>query len=339
MNSHNIPRKTSMPVFQSTRLLDQLREQIRYLHYSLRTEEAYVYWVKKFVRFHGLKHPRDMGQAEVEAVLTYLAPQRKVSVSTHRQALSALLFLCQKGPGVALPWMDALARPVPKKRIPVVLTRSEVQAVLGKLEGQHKLLASLLYGCGLRLLEGLRLRVKDVDFDHNVIVVRDAKGGKDRVVMLPHSLVPALKDQFLQSHALWTQDRAQQLPGVEMPHALDAKYPKAGQTWAWHWVFAQSTVSTDPRSKLVRRHHAYDQTFQRAFKQAVQSALIVKPATPHTLRHSFATHLLQSGTDIRTVQELLGHSDVSTTMIYTHVLKVAAGGTASPLDALNHAAA
>lgn len=256
-----------MPVFQSTRLLDQLREQIRYLHYSLRTEEAYVYWVKKFIRFHGLKHPRDMGQAEVEAFLTYLATQRKISVSTHRQALSALLFLYQKVLGVALPWMDELARPVPKKRIPVVLTRSEVQAVLGKLDGQHKLLASLLYGCGLRLLEGLRLRVKDVDFDRNVIIVRDAKGGKDRVVMLPHSLVPALKDQFLQSHALWTQDRAQQLPGVEMPHALDAKYPKAGQTWGWHWVFAQSTVSTDPRSRVVRRHHAYDQTFQRAFKQ------------------------------------------------------------------------
>ena len=323
-----------MPVFQSTRLLDQLREQIRYLHYSLRTEEAYVYWVKKFVRFHGLKHPRDMGQAEVEAFLTFLATQRQVSVSTHRQALSALLFLYQKVLGVALPWMDELARPVPKKRIPVVLTRSEVQAVLGMLEGQHRLLASLLYGCGLRLLEGLRLRVKDVDFDRNVIIVRDAKGGKDRVVMLPHSLVPALKDQFRQSHALWTKDRAQNLPGVEMPHALDAKYPKAGQTWGWHWVFAQSTVSTDPRSRVVRRHHAYDQTFQRAFKQAVQAALIVKPATPHTLRHSFATHLLQAGTDIRTVQELLGHSDVSTTMIYTHVLKVAAGGTASPLDAL-----
>ena len=336
MNSHNISRKTSTPVFRSTRLLDQLREQIRYLHYSLRTEEAYVYWVKNFVRFHGLKHPRDMGQAEVEAFLTYLATQRKVSVSTHRQALSALLFLYQKVLGVALPWMEELARPVPKKRIPVVLTRSEVQAVLGKLEGQHKPLASLLYGCGLRLLEGLRLRVKDVDFDRNVIIVRDAKGGKDRVVMLPQSLVPALKDQFRQSHALWTLDRAQQLPGVDMPHALDAKYPKAGKTWAWHWVFAQSTVSTDPRSGVVRRHHAYDQTFQRAFKQAMQAALIVKPATPHTLRHSFATHLLQSGTDIRTVQELLGHSDVSTTMIYTHVLKVAAGGTASPLDALHH---
>ena len=334
MNSHNSSRKTSTPVFRSTRLLDQLREQIRYLHYSLRTEEAYVYWTKKFVRFHGLKHPREMGRQEVEAFLSHLATERKVSVSTHRQALSALLFLYQKVLGVGLPWMDELARPVPKKRIPVVLNCAEVQAILGKLEGQHKLLASLLYGCGLRLMEGLRLRVKDVDFDRNVIIVRDGKGGKDRVVMLPHSLVPALKDQFRQSHVLWTQDRARQVPGVEMPHALDAKYPKAGQTWAWHWVLAQNTLSTDPRSQVVRRHHAYDQTFQRAFKQAVLAALIVKPATPHTPRHSFATHLLQSGTDIRTVQELLGHSDVSTTMIYTHVLKVAAGGTASPLDVL-----
>ena len=276
-----------------------------------------------------------MGQVEVETFLTYLATQRKVSVSTHRQALSALLFLYQKVLGIELPWMDDLARPVPKKRIPVVLTRTEVQAVLSRLEGQHKVLASMLYGCGMRLLEGLRLRVKDVDFERNVIIVRDGKGGKDRVVMLPHSLAPALKDQFHQSHTLWAQDRAQQLPGVETPHALDAKYPKAGQTWGWHWVFAQATLFTDPRSKTVRRHHAYDQTFQRAFKQAVQAALIVKPATPHTLRHSFATHLLQAGTDIRTVQELLGHSDVSTTMIYTHVLKVAAGGTASPLDALS----
>ena len=334
MNSHNNPRKSSTPLFQSTRLLDQLREQIRYLHYSLRTEEAYVYWVKNFIRFHNLAHPRELGQVQVEAYLTYLAVQRKVSVSTHRQALSALLFLYQKVLGVALPWMDELARPVPKKRIPVVLTRTEVLAIFSHLRGEHKVLASLLYGCGMRLFEGLRLRVKDVDFDRKVIVVRDAKGGKDRVVMLPISLLDALKNQCRQSHALWTQDRANQVPGVEMPHALDAKYPKAGQTWAWHWVFAQGTLSTDPRSKTVRRHHAYDQTFQRAFKHAVQTALILKPATPHTLRHSFATHLLQAGTDIRTVQELLGHSDVSTTMIYTHVLKVAAGGTASPLDTL-----
>ena len=334
MNSHNISRKTSTPVLRSTRLLDQLREQIRYLHYSLSTEEAYVYWVKNFIYFHGKRHPREMGQVQVEAYLTYLAVQRKVSVATHRQALSALLFLYQKVFGIELPWMDDLARPVPKRRIPVVMTRPEVQAVLGHLQGQNKVLASLLYGCGLRLMEGLRLRVKDVDFDRKLIIVRDGKGGKDRVVMLPLSLVAALKNQFRQSHALWAQDRANKLPGVEMPHALDAKYPKAGQTWAWHWVFAQATVSTDPRSKLVRRHHAYDQTFQRAFKLAVQAALVVKPATPHTLRHCFATHLLQSGTDIRTVQELLGHSDVSTTMIYTHVLKVAADGTASPLDAL-----
>ena len=203
MNSYNSSRKTSIPVLRSTRLLDQLREQIRYLHYSLRTEEAYVYWVKKFIRFHQMRHPRDMGQPEVEAFLTMLAVQRKVSASTHRQALSALLFLYQKVFGLELAWMDDLARPVPRKRIPVVLTRSEVQALLGKLEGQHKLLASLLYGCGLRLMEGLRLRVKDVDFDRSVVIVRDAKGGKDRVVMLPHSIVPALKDQFRQSHVLW----------------------------------------------------------------------------------------------------------------------------------------
>jgi integron integrase len=335
MNSHNNSRKTSIPVFKSTRLLDQLREQIRYLHYSLRTEEAYVYWVKKFIHFSALRHPRDMGQIEVQAFLTHLATQRKVSVSTHRQALSALLFLYQKVLGVTLPWMDDMARPVPKKRIPVVLTKSEVQAVLGHLEGVHKVLASLLYGCGLRLMEGLRLRVKDVDFERHAIIVRDGKGGKDRVVMLPHSLVPALQNQLRQSHTLWAQDRAAQLPGVEMPHALDAKYPRAGQTWGWHWVFAQDTVSTDPRSQVVRRHHAYDQTFQRAFKHAVQTSLVLKPATPHTLRHSFATHLLQAGTDIRTVQELLGHSDVSTTMIYTHVLKIAASGTASPLDLLS----
>ena len=339
MNSHIGSRKTSTPAFQSTRLLDQLREQIRYLHYSLRTEQAYVFWVRKYIHCHRLRHPRDMGSPEVQAFLTMLAVERKVSVSTHRQALSALLFLYQKVLGVSLPWLDELERPVPKRRIPVVLTRAEVQAVLGNLEGQHQLFASLLYGCGLRLMEGLRLRVKDVDFERHVIIVRDGKGGKDRVVMLPHSIVPTLTNQFRQSHALWAQDRAQNVAGVELPYALEAKYPRAGQTWAWHWVFAQASLSTDPRSKVVRRHHAYDQTFQRAFKQALQAAGIPKPATPHTLRHSFATHLLQSGTDIRTVQELLGHSDVSTTMIYTHVLKVAAGGTASPLDGLEAAPA
>ena len=334
MNSTNNVRTPSTPVFKSTRLLDQCRELLRYVHYSLRTEEAYLGWVKKFIRFHGLRHPRDMAQAEVEQFLTHLAVERRVSVSTHRQALSALLFLYQRVLGVELPWMDALARPVPKKRIPVVLSRDEVQRVLSHLKGEPLLLASLLYGGGLRLMEGLRLRVKDVDFEHQTLIVRDAKGGKDRVVMLPVSVVPALKVQLSKSHNLWTKDRAAGLPGVEMPDALAVKYPRAGQSWAWHWVFPQADTSTDPRSGIVRRHHAYDQTFQRAFKLAAQQALIAKPATPHTLRHSFATHLLQSGTDIRTVQELLGHSDVSTTMIYTHVLKAAAGGTASPLDRL-----
>lgn len=341
MNSTNKARNSSTPVFKSTRLLDQCREQLRYLLYNLRTEEAYLGWVKKFIRFHGLRHPRDMAQEEVEQFLTHLAVDRRVSVSTHRQALSALLFLYQRVLGVELPWMDALARPVPKKRIPVVLFRDEVQRVLShRLEppqGEHLLLASLLYGGGLRLMESLRLRVKDVDFEHQTLIVRDAKGGKDRVVMLPVSVVPALKVQLSKSHDLWTKDRATGLPGVEMPDALAVKYPRAGQSWAWHWVFPQSDTSTDPRSGVVRRHHAYDQTFQRAFKLAARQALIAKPATPHTLRHSFATHLLQSGTDIRTVQELLGHSDVSTTMIYTHVLKVAAGGTASPLDRLPQA--
>jgi integron integrase len=337
MNSTKTTRNSINPIFKSVRLLDQLREQIRYLHYSLRTEEAYVFWVRKFIHFHHLRHPRDMGQKQVEAFLSHLATERHVSVSTHRQALSALLFLYKQVFGVSLPWMDEMARPVPKKRIPVVLTKGEVQAVLACIQKEHALFASLLYGCGLRLFEGLRLRVKDVDFDRRAIVVREAKGGKDRAVMLPNSLAPALKEQLAASHAMWAQDRAAMLPGVELPHALERKYPRAGQSWAWQWVFPQASTSVDPRSGLVRRHHAYDQTFQRAFKLAVQKATIAKPATPHTLRHSFATHLLQAGTDIRTVQELLGHSDVSTTMIYTHVLKVTGGGVSSPLDQLEMA--
>lgn len=241
------------------------------------------------MRFHGLRHPRDMGRDEVISQPPgHRAQSRRVNAPP---SLGALLFLYQHVLGTQLPWMDELVRPVPRKRIPVVLTGTQVQAVLDHLDGQHKLFAALLYGCGLRLMEGLRLRVKDVDFDHHVIVVRDGKGGKDRVVMLPRTLVPALKDPLNQSRLLWAQDRAAQVPGVEMPHVLDAKYPRAGQTWGWHWVFAQATLSTDPRSGVQRRHHAYDQTFQRAFKHAAQAALIAQPAKPHCLRHSFATHL------------------------------------------------
>lgn len=338
MNSYNMDdkpsRKAARPPLQSKRLLDQVRERLRYLHYSLNTEQTYVYWVRWFVRFHGLRHPKEMGAPEVEAFLTMLATERKVSPSTHRQALSALLFLYKEVLGQDLPWLQDIGRPIPRKHIPVVLTREEVQAVLDLMEGVVGLLARLLYGTGMRHNEGLSLRVKDVDFDRLLIVVRDGKGGKDRVVMLPRALVQPLREQLAVSHALWTADRAVQRPGVYMPHALDAKYPRAGQTWAWHWVFPSPVISTDPRSGIERRHHLYEQRLPRALKQALSQAGIHKHATVHTLRHSFATHLLQGGTDIRTVQELLGHSDVSTTMIYTHVLKVASGQTVSPLDSM-----
>lgn len=322
------------PPLQSKRVLDQLRERIRYLHYSLKTEEAYLFWSRAYIRFHGVRHPKDMGAAEVEAFLTHLTNTRRVSVSTHKQALSALLFLYREVIGVDLPWMNEMARPTTPRRIPSVLTIEEVAALLSKTEGETGLLARLLYGTGMRLMEGLRLRVKDLDVHRKVITVREAKGGKDRVVMLPQVLATPMSEQLDKARAVWTADRAAQQPGVETPHALDRKYPRAGETWAWFWVFPSPTLATDPRSGVIRRHHLYEQRLQRALKLAVTEAGIAKPVSVHTLRHSFATHLLQAGTDIRTVQELLGHSDVSTTMIYTHVLKMAAGTTRSPLDAL-----
>lgn len=297
--------KPGTPVLRSTRLLDQVRERIRYLHYSLNTEKAYLHWVRFFIRWHGrigeMRHPRDMGAAEVEAFLNMLANERKVSASTHNQALRAILFLYREVLGIDLPWLDGVNRPAQKRRIPSVLTKEEVSALFQFLDGDMRLLAQLLYGTGMRLMEGLRLRIKDVDFDRHVIIVREAKGNKDRVVMLPRSLAPRLRQQLGAARSVWEQDRQAQRNGVQTPHALEQKYPKVGSTWGWFWLFPSPTLSIDPVSV-------------------------------HTLRHSFATHLLQAGTDIRTVQELLGHSDVSTTMIYTHVLKVAAGGTASPLD-------
>ena len=331
--------KPGGPPLQSLRLVDQVRERARYLHYSLATEKVYLYWVRFFVRWHGLRHPRDMGVAEVEAFLTMIANERKVSASTHNQALSALLFLYREVLAMQLPWMDNIRRPANRRRIPSVLTRDEVAAVLALLDGEVGLLARLLYGTGMRLMEGLRLRIKDVDFDRQAIVVREAKGNKDRVVMLPRSLAPELRAQLLASRATWEADRQNQKGGVDVPHALQAKYPQVGRTWAWFWMFPSPTYSIDPHTGVVRRHHLFEERLQRGLKRAVAQAGIPKPVSVHTLRHSFATHLLQAGTDIRTVQELLGHSDVSTTMIYTHVLKVAAGGTASPLDALAPAAA
>ena len=330
--------KPRNPPLQSARLLDQVRERIRYLHYSLSTEKTYLYWVRFYVRWHGrngtMTHPRDMGAKQVEAFLTMLATERKVSASTHNQALSALLFLYREVLEENLPWLTDINRPTQVRRIPSVLTKDEVAGLLAVMDGEAALLARLLYGTGMRLMEGMRLRVKDVDFDRHVIIVREAKGNKDRVVMLPRSLAPALRHQLLAARALWQADRQAQRAGVQVPDALEVKYPRLGQTWGWCWMFPSPTLSIDPRSGIERRHHLFEERLQRALKRAVPLAGIVKPVSVHTLRHSFATHLLQSGTDIRTVQELLGHSDVSTTMIYTHVLKVAAGGTASPLDAL-----
>lgn len=319
------------------RLLDALREQIRLMHYSLRTEEAYVQWVRSFVHFHGLRHPADLASADVQSFLTWLASERQVAPSTHRQALSALLFLYQKVLRQDLPWMREIGRPTQERRLPVVLSADQVARLLARLDLQqapHGLLGRLLYGTGMRLMEVLRLRVKDIEFERRAIIVREGKGAKDRVVMLPASLVAPLRAQLAQARALWSADRASGLAGVHLPHALARKYPRAAESWAWFWVFPQAARSMDPRTGTLRRHHWQDQTFQRAFKRALDGTGIARQASPHTLRHSFATHLLQAGYDIRTVQELLGHADVSTTMIYTHVLKLGGGAVRSPLDGL-----
>ena len=323
-----------LPPLQATRLLDQVRERVRYFHYSVRTEEAYVFWVKGYVNFHGLRHPRELGVPDIERYLSHLANERHVAGATHRQAMSALLFLYERVLGIELPWLGEIGRPKGSPKLPVVLTPEEVSTLLSLLDERYQLLGQLLYGTGMRLMEGLRLRVKDIDFGHHAIVVRDGKGGKDRTVMLPTRLIAPLKAQLQCAKRLWEQDRASGHSGVWMPNALEAKYPRQGQTWAWHWVFPADDLSVCPQTGVERRHHLYEGGFQRAFKRALTLSQIPKPASPHTLRHSFATHLLQARYDIRTVQELLGHSDVSTTMIYTHVLKVGGGGVQSPLDTL-----
>jgi integron integrase len=325
----------TLPPLRSVRLLDQVRERIRSLHYSRKTEQAYLLWIKGFIRFHGIRHPAELGGPEVEAYLSWLANERRVSVSTHRQALSALLFLYTKVLQTNLPWLRELGRPREQKRLPVVLTQLEVAAVLRGLSGLNSLLGRLLYGTGMRIHEAMQLRVKDVDFGQRAILVRHGKGGKDRTLMLPQTLEEPLREQLRQAHALWLQDTAQQRAGVQVPNALDRKYPRAGQSWAWFWVFPQARLSTDPISGVVRRHHVHEDGFQRAFKVALHGAGLAKPATPHSLRHCFATHLLQEGYDIRTVQQLLGHADVATTMIYTHVLKLGGGAVRSPLDRLS----
>lgn len=314
------------------RLLEQVAAAIRVRHYSLRTERTYCGWVKDFVRWSGLRHPSEMGAAEVEAYLSMLATQRNVSGSTQNQALAALLFLYKNVLGVELPWLDNLTRAKKAARLPVVLSQAEVAAILARTNGLNGLVIRLLYGSGMRLMEALRLRVKDLDFAANIILVRGGKGDKDRVVPLPASLADALRDQLAQRQKMHNIDLARGMVDVELPNALARKYPNAAKEWIWQYLFAAADYSTDPRTGAHRRHHLHEKGIQRAMRRAVLDARITKPASCHTLRHSFATHLLESGTDIRTIQELLGHSDVATTMIYTHVARHGAAGAISPLD-------
>lgn len=317
---------------RSPRLLDQVREAIRMRHYSIRTEQAYVQWIRRFILFHDKRHPGDMGAAELTAFLSDLATQHHVAASTQNQALHAILFLYRDVLKLRLPWLNEIQRAKKPQRLPVVFTREEVRALLAQMQGTLWLMATLIYGSGLRLLECLRLRVKDVDFQYKQLVIRDAKGHKDRVTMLPSSLIDPLRTHLARVRQLHERDLRDGFGRVSLPTALATKYPQAEREWGWQYVFPSSRRSIDPRSGSERRHHAPEDALQRAVKQALRKANIVKPGSVHTLRHSFATHLLESGYDIRTVQELLGHADVKTTMIYTHVLNRGGRGVVSPVD-------
>jgi integron integrase len=314
------------------KLMDVAREKMRTRHMAYRTEQAYLQWVRRYIAYHNRRHPRDLGGAEVEAFLTHLAVDRKVSASTQSQALQALLFLYRVVLGVELPWLDNVTRARRPRRLPVVLSRAEVGAILGRLDGTHWLVASLLYGSGLRVLEALRLRVKDVLIERLELVVRDAKGGKDRVTVLPGILEAPVRKHLQELRAWFEKERVRGAPGVSLPFALAGKYRGASTSWGWQYLFPAPSLCRDPYGGGMIRHHLHEQAIQRAVKEAVRGAGIVQPATCHTFRHCFATHLLEDGYDIRTVQELLGHSDVKTTMIYTHVIKKGAKGVKSPLD-------
>ena len=317
---------------RTPKLLERVRECCRVRHYSRRTERAYVGWIRRFVIDSGMRHPREMGAPEVEAFLTRLATDRQVAASTQNQALAALLFLYRVVLEVDLPWLDSVVRAKRPQRLPVVLSRAEVTALLACLDGVCGLIANLLYGSGLRVLECLRLRVKDVDFARHEIVVRGGKGDKDRHVPLPARAVEALHHQLAYARVVHQQDIERGHGECRLPHALARKYPSAGREWAWQFVFPSRKLSRDPLDGMLRRHHVDESVPQRALKRAVATCGLAKPATCHTLRHSFATHLLEDGYDIRTIQELLGHKDVATTQIYTHVLNRGGRGVVSPLD-------
>lgn len=317
---------------RAPRLLDQVRARCRRLNYSVRTERAYVGWIRRFVLTNGKRHPRELGAHEVEKFLTDLAVRVNVAASTQNQALSALLFLYREVLGLDLPWMEGVTRAKRPQRLPVVLSRAEVERLLTMIDGEVWLMAALLYGTGMRLMECMRLRIKDVDFERRQITVRDGKGAKDRQVPLPESARDRLKSAVERVRILHAQDIAEGYGAVWLPHALSRKYPNAEREFAWQYVFPARSRSIDPRSGASRRHHVDEAVLQRAIKVARARAGIDKPVTPHVLRHSFATHLLEFGADLRTIQALLGHKDVATTQIYTHVLNRGAGGVLSPLD-------
>lgn len=307
---------------------------MRLRHYSRRTERAYVQWIRRFILFHDKRHPAEMGRDEVTQFLSALAVDRKVSASTQNQALAALLLLYGQVLAVELPWLDAIVRAARPERLPAVLSCDEVRAILHRLHGTHRLMVFLLYGAGLRLLECARLRVKDVDFGAHQIIVRSGKGDKDRVTLLPAAVHAVLERHLSRVQNLHRRDLADGAGWVELPYALARKYPNAGREWPWQWVFPATRIYTEPATRQRRRHHLHETVLQRAVHRAVREAGIAKPATCHTFRHSFATHLLESGYDIRTVQELLGHRDVRTTMIYTHVLNRGPAAVRSPADVL-----
>lgn len=314
------------------KLLDQVREAIRLKNYSLRTEQTYVDWIERFIRFHQLRHPREMNTPEIETFLTWLAVEQNVAPSTQNQALSALLFLYRHVLHIELTGSVDAIRARKEKRLPTVLSKTEVQLVLTNMTGLQQLMAQLLYGSGLRLMECMRLRIKDLDFAHQHILVRDTKGNEDRVTLLPQRLIPPLQTHLRVVSQLHQQDLADGLGEVYLPFALARKYPDAAKEWLWQYIFPADRLSIDPRTKQVRRHHADETVLQRAVRRAALAAQMTKHVTPHTFRHSFATHLLEAGYDIRTVQELLGHKDVKTTMIYTHVLNKGPLAVRSPLD-------
>ena len=316
------------------RLLDRVKQATRVRHYSLRTEQVYVSWIKKFIRFHNNRHPCEMGELEITRFLTYLATERNVSASTQNQALSAILFLYREVLKEHIPWLDDVVRAKKPKRLPVVLSKNVIIDLLNELTSTNKLVAYLLYGSGLRLMEGLRLRVKDIDFDYHQLIVRSGKGDQDRVTVLPEYIHSYLKNHLAKVKHQHKNDLRNGLGRVYLPYALHRKYKHSNQEWGWQYVFPSAKLSKDPVSKQIGRHHICERNLQRALKQAARKLNIDKPISTHTLRHCFATHLLEDGYDIRTIQKLLGHKDVKTTMIYTHVMKKGAQGVRSPLDSV-----